>query len=190
MIGYISGILKDKKPPIILIEVHGLGYEVLCSMNTIYALPDVGAAVSLLTQFIVREDAQLLYGFNTSIERDIFRILIKVSGVGPKLALCVLSGMTPDNFIHAVNQQDSARLTKVPGIGKKTAERLIVEIKDKLGSLGAGSLQHASSDENDAVSALVSLGYKAKEAAEYVRKVYVDGYDSQRLIKLALQEVH
>ena len=189
MIGYIAGTLKDKKAPMVLIDVHGVGYELLCSMTTIYALPEVSSAVNLLTHFVVREDAQLLYGFNTNLERDLFRLLIKVNGVGPKMALAVLSGMTPDNFIATVNQQDSARLTKVPGIGKKTAERLIVEIKDKINTFDCNPLGQQSSDEDDAISALVALGYKAKEASESVRKIYVEGYDSQRLIKLALQEV-
>jgi len=190
MIGYVDGILKDKKPPVVVVDVQGIGYEILCSMTTIYALPLENSPVKLLTHFVVREDAQLLYGFNTILERELFRVLIKVNGVGPKLALSVLSGMSPENFLAAVNQQDSTRLTKVPGIGQKTAERLIIEIKDKINMLSGNFGATHSNEEDDAVSALIALGYKAKEAAEYVRKVYVDGYDSQRLIKLALQEVH
>jgi Holliday junction DNA helicase RuvA len=188
MIGYIEGILKDKKPPMALVDVQGIGYELLCSMTTIYALPETNSPVKLLTHFVVREDAQLLYGFNSILERELFRVLIKVNGVGPKLALAVLSGMTPENFIATVNQQDLLRLTKVPGIGKKTAERLIVEIKDKLTSFDCNLTSTSSSAEDDAISALIALGYKAKEAADYVRRVYVNGYDSQRLIKLALSE--
>jgi Holliday junction DNA helicase RuvA len=134
MIGKLTGILSDKNPPEVVIDCHGVGYEVNVPMSTFYNLPGLGEKVSLLTHFVVREDAQILYGFSNAVERDAFRQLIKISGVGPRTALGVLSGMSVSDLAHAVTTQEAGRLVKVPGIGKKTAERLLLELKGKLGS--------------------------------------------------------
>jgi Holliday junction DNA helicase RuvA len=173
--------LLEKHPPQLLVEVGGVGYELEASMNTFYRLPERGRQVVLYTHFVVREDAQLLYGFADRGERSLFRALIKVNGVGPKLALTILSGIDADSFVRAVHQGDTASLVRLPGIGKKTAERLIVEMKDKLKELqvsGAGEFQLSAPGEqvpvagSDAVfeaeSALVALGYKPAEAAKAV----------------------
>ncbi len=164
MIGKLSGVLGDKNPPQVLVECNGVGYEVQVPMSTYYNLPARGAAVSLLTHFVVREDAQLLYGFETPTEREAFRQLIRISGVGPRTALAVLSGMSVAELAQAVTLQESGRLIKVPGIGKKTAERLLLELKGKLGAeLGAAS-SVANNDQGDILQALVALGYSDKEA--------------------------
>lgn len=181
MIGRLRGELLEKHPPQLLVEVGGVGYELEASMNTFYRLPERGKQVVLYTHFVVREDAQLLYGFADRGERSLFRALIKVNGVGPKLALTILSGIDADSFVRAVHQGDTASLVRLPGIGKKTAERLIVEMKDKLKELqvsGAGEFQLSAPGEqvpvagSDAVfeaeSALVALGYKPAEAAKAV----------------------
>ena len=166
MISRLTGVLADKAPPSVLVDVGGVGYEVQVPMSTFYNLPDTGAKVTLLTQFIVREDAQLLYGFLTGAERESFRELVKISGVGPRIALGALSGLTANELAQAVASQDTARLTKVPGIGKKTAERLLLELKGKLAPVlnvpaaGAGGGEsHA-----DILQALMALGYSDKEA--------------------------
>ena len=159
MIGRIRGTLLEKNPPEILVDVHGVGYEINVPMSTFYNLPDVGQEVTLLTHFIVREDAQLLYGFGTAKERAAFRQLIKISGIGPRIALAVLSGMTVDALAQAVSKQESALLTRVPGIGKKTAERLVLELKGKISAdLDGVSLAAAPGDNRaDVVAALVAL---------------------------------
>ena len=165
MIGRLSGRLAEKNPPQIMIDVGGVGYEVDVPMSTFYNLPAIGERVSLLTQFIVREDAQLLYGFATAPERQAFRELIKISGVGPRTALSILSGLGVQDLAQAVSLQESGRLVKVPGIGKKTAERLLLELKGKLGA-DIGVRPHASSDNQaDILQALLALGYNDKEAA-------------------------
>ena len=165
MIGKLTGTLGDKNPPQVLVECHGVGYEVQVPMSTFYNLPGKGEPVSLLTHFVVREDAQVLYGFETAAEREAFRQLIKISGVGPRTALSVLSGMSVAELAQAVTLQQAARLIKVPGIGKKTAERLLLELKGKLGA----DIGHPASVPNDAqadiLQALVALGYSDKEAA-------------------------
>lgn len=193
MIGQIRGILVDKKPPFLIVDVHGVGYEIQASMNTIYALPVLGAEVFLYTHFVVREDAQLLYGFHTEKERVLFRELIKISGVGPKLALAILSGMDVVNFMQSIADRDSGRLVKIPGVGKKTAERLIIEMQDKLGAFSAVLLTKAGSTEGlaqqDAISALVALGYKPHDAHATIRKVFVEDVDSEHLIRLALKDM-
>ena len=175
MIGKLSGILGDKNPPQVLVECNGVGYEVQVPMSTYYNLPARGAPVSLLTHFVVREDAQLLYGFETPAEREAFRQLIRISGVGPRTALAVLSGMGVAELAQAVTLQESGRLIKVPGIGKKTAERLLLELKGKLGAdLGAPAAQ-ASNDAGDAgpdiLKALQALGYSDKEALFAIKQV-------------------
>ena len=165
MIGKLTGTLLEKNPPEVLLDCHGVGYEVNVPMSTFYNLPATGEKVSLLTHFVVREDAQILFGFGTASERATFRLLIKISGVGPRMALGILSGLSADELARAVSDQDAGRLTKVPGIGKKTAERLLLELKGKLGAdlvtTGSASHDHA----NDILQALVALGYSDKEAA-------------------------
>lgn len=176
MIGRLSGLLLEKSPPAVLLDVNGVGYEVDVPMSSFYELPEVGARVVLLTEFIVREDAQLLYGFLTAAERDTFRQLIRISGVGPRTALAVLSGMSVADLTQAVALQESARLVKVPGIGKKTAERLLLELKGKLAPVlpsVAGSA--ATSDSGaDIVRALLALGYSEREAAAAIRALPAD----------------
>ena len=174
MIGKLTGILGDKNPPEVLVDCHGVGYEVQVPMSTFYNLPAQGEKVSLLTHFVVREDAQILFGFGTALERSVFRQLIKVSGVGPRMALGVLSGMAVDDLVQAVSAQDAARLVKVPGIGKKTAERLLLELKGKLGTdMGARPLV-ASDAHADVFEALVALGHTEKEAAAALKTLPPD----------------
>lgn len=165
MIGKLTGIVSDKNPPQVLIECSGVGYEVLVPMSTFYNLPATGEKTSVLTHFVVREDAQLLYGFATVQERGAFRELIKVSGVGPRMALAVLSGMSVTELVQAVAQQEAGRLIKVPGIGKKTAERLLLELKGKLAPDIAASMPLMNDCHNDIMQALLALGYSDKEAA-------------------------
>lgn len=166
MIGKLTGTLLEKNPPEVLLDCHGVGYEVLVPMSTFYNLPALGERVSLLTQFIVREDAQLLYGFASGEERAAFRQLIKVAGVGPRTALAVLSGMGVQDLAQAVTLQEAGRLVKVPGIGKKTAERLLLELKGKLGAELSGTAALARNDaQGDILQALLALGYSDKEAA-------------------------
>lgn len=189
MIGKLTGNLIEKNPPEVLLDVHGVGYEVQVPMSTFYNLPGLGEKVSLLTHFIVREDAQLLYGFATPQERQTFRELIKVSGVGPRTALSVLSGMGADDLAQAVALQEAGRLVKVPGIGKKTAERLLLELKGKLGDAlpGTGATaQIASGARGDILQALVALGYSDKDAALALKKLPADVGVSEG-IKLALK---
>jgi Holliday junction DNA helicase RuvA len=166
MIGRLTGTLSDKNPPQVLVDCNGVGYEVDVPMSTFYNLPGLGDRVTLLTHFVVREDAQILYGFGTPSERAAFRELIKISGVGPRTALAVLSGMSVGDIAQAVTAQDASRLVKVPGIGKKTAERLLLELKGKIGAdLGlAGGATPVNGDQADILQALVALGYSEKEA--------------------------
>lgn len=189
MIGKLTGTLLEKNPPQILIDCHGVGYEVDVPMSTFYNLPNVGEAVALLTHFVVREDAQILYGFVTATEREAFRQLIKVTGVGPRMALGLLSGLTVAELAHAVTAQEVARLVKVPGVGKKTAERLLLELKGKLGadlgSLPAGAVA-ASDAHSDIQQALLALGYNDKEAAAALKALPPDVGVSEG-IKLALR---
>jgi Holliday junction DNA helicase RuvA len=165
MIGKLTGTLSDKNPPQVLVDCHGVGYEVDVPMSTFYNLPGVGEKVALLTHFVVREDAQILYGFATASEREAFRQLIKISGVGPRTALAVLSGMSVGDIAQAVTAQDASRLVKVPGIGKKIAERLLLELKGKIGAdLGHTPGTLVSEAQADILQALVALGYSDKEA--------------------------
>lgn len=205
MIGRIAGVLLEKQAPELLIDVQGIGYEVLVSLTTFFDLPACGENVSLYTHFVVREDAQQLYGFAERRERELFRTLIKVNGVGPKMALTILSGMTTNDFVHSVQTNDTARLVKLPGVGKKTAERLIVEIRDRLAVFSEGvdggaegspafALSRSHSDTKaEAESALIALGYKPQEATRMVSAVAVDqGADTQtseELIRLALKSM-
>lgn len=200
MIGQIRGIIVQKQPPQLIIDVHGVGYEIDAPMGTFYQLPDIGKEVTLLTHFVVREDAQLLYGFYTQHERRLFRTLLKVNGVGPKMALTILSSATPDEFVRCVTNNDTASLTRLPGVGKKTAERLVVEMRDKLkewslptGGEGAvlarSEVQGRQQIFQDAVSALVSLGYKQQEANRVVTKIDDGQSISEELIRRALREM-
>jgi Holliday junction DNA helicase RuvA len=176
VIGRLSGTLLSKAPPTVLVDVHGVGYEVDVPMSTFYDLPHAGDKVVLLTHFVVREDAQLLYGFLTEGERTAFRALIRISGVGPRTALAVLSGMSVPDLAQAVTMQEAGRLVKVPGIGKKTAERLLLELKGKLGAelptaAGAAAVpDHAA----DILRALLSLGYSEREATVAARQLPPD----------------
>lgn len=191
MIGRIKGILIESAPPRIVIDVHGVGYEIDVPMSTFYNLPTHGQEVTLLTQMIVREDAQLLFGFLTSEEREAFRLLLKVSGIGARTALSILSGLSVTDLANAVAMQESALLTKVPGIGKKTAERLLLELKDKLtASLADDSIivNPAGSVVNDIINALVGLGYSEREARLAVKKL-PDNTSVSDGIRLALQSM-
>ena len=165
MIGRLTGQLAEKNPPEILIDCHGVGYEVLVPMSTFYNLPALGEKVSLLTHFVVREDAQLLYGFASATERAAFRQLIKITGIGPRMALSILSGMGVADLAQAVADQVPGRIIKVPGIGKKTAERLLLELKDKLGADIGIHASVSSGAQSDILQALVALGYSDKDAA-------------------------
>jgi Holliday junction DNA helicase RuvA len=183
----LTGTLLEKNPPEVLVDCHGVGYEVQVPMSTFYNLPAIGERVSLLTQFIVREDAQLLYGFGSVPERAAFRELIKISGVGPRTALAILSGMGVQDLAQAITLQEAGRLVKVPGIGKKTAERLLLELKGKLGADMGGAQAHATSEaQADILQALLALGYNDKEAAAALKALPGDVGVSEG-IKLALK---
>jgi holliday junction DNA helicase RuvA len=190
MIGRLSGQLAAKTPPQVLLDVGGVGYEVDVPMSTFFNLPAIGERVSLLTHFVVREDAQVLFGFLTTPEREAFRQLIKISGVGPRTALAVLSGLSVAELAQAVSAQDSGRLVKVPGIGKKTAERLLLELKGKLGpdlALPASAVQSEASA--DIVQALLALGYNEREAQAALKALPADVGVSEG-IKLALKALN
>jgi len=202
VIGRISGILATKQAPVLLVDVQGVGYELQVSLTTYFGLPDVGEPVTLVTHFVVREDAQQLYGFGDEVERQLFRSLIRISGVGPKMALAILSGMTADEFVQCVRNDDVASLVRLPGVGKKTAERLLVEMRGRLdgwATKGGLPVVSASSERptsrssviQEAESALVSLGYKPQEAARMVNAVLPDERDveSEQLIRLALRNM-
>lgn len=199
MIGRLRGIIIEKQPPKVLIDVGGVGYNVFMPMTCFYELPNNGQEVIVLTHLIVREDAQLLYGFNHEQERELFRELIKVNGVGPKLALAILSGMSAKQFIVAVEQGEIKTLVKLPGVGTKTAERLIVEMKDRVKRFGeelsdsmtiieTGNIRKSSNQiESEAVSALIALGYKPQEASRIISKVIKPEMDCETLIREALK---
>lgn len=196
MIGRLRGKLLEKNPPRLLIEVNGVGYEVDAPMYTFYRLPHLGEEVILFTHLVQREDAQLLFGFAQEQERSLFRSLIKVSAVGPKLALAILSGIEPDAFVECVQNNDTASLTRIPGIGKKTAERLIIEMRDRLQDwtiAGVSSPQLIDSTiskaANDAISALQALGYKPNEARQAISKIQKDHDSSEELIRHALRNM-
>lgn len=178
MIGKLTGTLLEKNPPQILLDCHGVGYEVDVPMSTFYLLPASGEKLSLLTHFVVREDAQILYGFATADERDAFRQLIKISGVGPRTALAVLSGLSVADLAQAVSSQEPGRLVKVPGIGKKTAERLLLELKGKVGAdlglPGAAAGATRSDAQTDIQQALMALGYSEKDAAAALKALPAD----------------
>jgi Holliday junction DNA helicase RuvA len=195
MIGHLRGRLAAKHPPQIVVDVGGVGYEVEAPMSTFYTLPAVGAEVSLHTHLVVREDAHVLFGFGTERERSLFRELIKVSGVGPRIALAILSGVTVDEFHRCVEAQDHASLVRVPGIGRKIAERLVIEMRDRLKILagpafvvGAGGTANvAGNPQSEAFSALVSLGYKPAEVTRLLQKVDPAVTSTEELIRHALR---
>lgn len=200
MIGRIRGVLVEKKPPEILVDVSGICYEVQVPMSTAYQLPEVGKELQLHTHFVVRDDAQLLYGFYEEKDKTLFRALIKVNGVGPKMALTILSGMDADEFVRTVQNNDVSAMVNMPGIGKKTAERLIVEMRDRLDdwSASSGSAVTArdssapSSISRDAETALMALGYKPQQASKAINQVLRDNpdiEDSEALIRLALKSM-
>lgn len=172
MIGRLTGQLMEKRPPTIMVEVHGVGYEVDVPMSTFFQLPATGSSVTLQTHLIVREDAHLLFGFGTDQERQVFRQLLKISGVGARTALSVLSGMSVSELYEAVAAHDGARLTRVPGIGKKTAERLLLELRDKLNAyVGTEAAGGDGRVRSDAMNALLALGYSDKEATHALGKI-------------------
>jgi Holliday junction DNA helicase RuvA len=186
MIGRLTGTIAEKSPPQLLIDVRGVGYEVAVPMSSFYNLPALGEQVTLLTHFVVREDAQVLFGFLTHEERATFRLLVKISGVGPRTALSILSGLSVDELARAVSLQESGRLIKVPGIGKKTAERLLLELKGKLADAVTTPASVASSAHSDILQALVALGYSDREAAAALKTLPAD-IDVSAGIKLALR---
>ena len=186
MIGKLTGTLAERNPPQVVIDCHGVGYEVDVPMSTFYNLPGLGESITLLTHFVVREDAQILFGFGTASERAAFRQLIKISGVGPRMALGLLSGLSVAELAQAVTLQEAGRLVKIPGIGKKTAERLLLELKGKLGA-DIGIKAHAANDaQADILQALLALGYNDKEAALALKALPKDVGVSEG-IKLALK---
>lgn len=201
MIGYLRGTLLEKQPPHVLLDVNGVGYELEVPMTTLFQLPNVGEPLVLHTHLVVREDAQLLYGFYSKRDRALFRELIRLNGVGPKLALALMSGLSVDELIQCVHAEDTARLMKVPGVGKKTADRLLVELKGRFenwdstplgGQAGmepvqASAVTQAQSAESDAVSALIGLGFKPAQASRAVSAVAEEGLSSEDLIRRALK---
>jgi len=206
VIGRLRGNLLEKQPPELLIEVSGIGYEVQMPMSCFYELPEIGTEAIIYIHYVVREDAQLLYGFNTKKERALFREVIKANGVGPKLGLAILSGMTASQFVQSVEREDISTLVKLPGVGKKTAERLVVEMKDRLKGWGAGDLFTPATDaapmddgsdlitspqsaQDEAVSALISLGYKPVQASKIVSQVAKPDMTSEALIRESLKSM-
>ena len=192
MIGRITGKLVAKQPPLLMIDVMGVAYELEAPMSTFYKLPSIGETVSLLTHLTVREDAHLLFGFAAAAEKELFRDLIKISGVGPKLALSILSGVNVEDFWGMVRAGDTARLTKIPGIGKKTAERLVIEMRDKAGaaeSAGVPGLAPGATAGplQEARAALMALGYKPAEIQRFTEAVYKDGMTTEQIIQEALK---
>jgi holliday junction DNA helicase RuvA len=194
MIGSVRGRITSKMPPQLMVDVGGLGYELEAPMSTFFHLPAVGQEVSLLTHLVVREDAHVLYAFATDGERKLFRSLIKVSGVGPKIALALLSGISVEAFSRCVVNEDITALTKVPGIGRKTAERLVIEMRDRLGDpaappAGAGGIPVAvgASPESEAYGALIALGYRAAEATRLLKAAGPGTHSTEELIRRALQ---
>lgn len=201
MIGRLKGIVADKQAPELLIDVNGVGYEVQLPLTSFYELPEEGQEAIVYTHFVVREDAQLLYGFSSKQERSLFRLLIKANGVGPKLGLTILSGLTAEQFVTCVEQDDVTTLVKLPGVGKKTAERLLIEMRDRIKALDVAPdfmpkmeiesplLSNKANEFDDAVSALMALGYSSQQANKAVKAVHQDGLDSESLIRNALKNM-
>lgn len=199
MIGWLQGVILEKSPPELLLNVNGVGYELQASITTFYHLPDVGSETIVYTHFIVREDAQLLFAFADKHERELFRSLIKVNGVGPKLALSILSSVAPDAFVQCIHANDTTSLVKVPGVGKKTAERLVIEMRDKLkdyqpvSPIDFNELATTELPGNqvfqDAINGLVALGYKPQEASRLASSIEVTPDSVEELIRQVLQRV-
>lgn len=201
MIGRLTGTLLEKQPPEILLDVQGVGYELLLPMTSFYGLPEIGQAATLFTHLVVREDAHLLFGFAQKTDRTLFRELIKTNGVGPKLALAILSAMSVEQFAYAIEREELSKLIKIPGVGKKTAERLLVELKGKFKGVKqsdffveSSSISHESrrvsqqqSCTDEAVAALVALGYKPTDAEKMVKRVTKPEFSSEQLIREALK---
>jgi Holliday junction DNA helicase RuvA len=197
MIGRLRGVVAGKQAPHLVLDVNGVGYELEAPLSTFFTLPEVGQKVTLLTHLIIRDDAHVLYGFGNETERTLFRNLLKVNGVGAKMALAILSGMSAEEFTRSVESEDVACLVRLPGIGRKTAERLIIEMRDRLAKLPGfsvtegptptGQLQPPAAAGSDAVAALVALGYKPQDASRMVKSVEQQGMDSEALIRAALQ---
>jgi len=199
MIGFLRGKIVAKTPPSLMLDVQGVGYEVEAPMTTFYDLPEIGEVVQLHTHLVIRDDAHILFGFSSVSDRLMFRTLIKVNGVGPKLALTILSGQSADEFHRCINDNDTATLVRLPGVGKKTAERLIIEMRDKLPTLTDPSYSDVSDDVNDtppvsrsrakqeAISALCALGYKPTEASKMVQNITQEDKSCEDIIRLALQ---
>jgi len=197
LIGFLRGKLAAKHPPVLLLDVGGVGYEVEAPMSTFYGLPGIGAEIMLHTHLVVREDAHILFGFGTERERSLFREVIKISGVGPRIALGILSGITVDEFHRCVEAQDAAALTRIPGIGRKTAERLIIEMRDRLKALAtgqsfevrgpAGAATTGPNPQAEAFSALVALGYKPVEVTRLLQKIDPAVTTTEDLIRHALR---
>jgi Holliday junction DNA helicase RuvA len=194
MIGSLIGLIKEKTPSAILLEVNGIGYEIAVPLSTSFQLPNVGESAYLLTHLVVREDQHSLYGFATDEERKLFRALIKISGVGAKLAITILSGTNVNGFIQSVVNEDIDALVHLPGIGKKTAERLIVEMKDKVSEITSDENSLSQNNENsavaEAINALVNLGYKTKDAKTILDKIESEGLTVEELIRQALKSLN
>jgi Holliday junction DNA helicase RuvA len=191
VISRLQGQLIEKQPPVLVVDIQGVGYEVEAPMSTFYKVT-LGGPVTLFVHQVVREDAHLLYGFATREERDMFRMLLKVNGVGPKMALAILSGMEADAFAACVRQNDVATLTRIPGVGKKTAERLVMELRDRVGDGSSGlptfgGVELPATPERDAITALIALGYKAAEAERAVGRIKLDNASAEDLIRQALK---
>src|SRR5580698_3337924 len=194
MIGFLKGRLALKQPPMLMIDVNGVGYELEAPMSTFYGLPAAGEPVALFTHLVVREDAHILYAFGTDGERRLFRGLLKVSGVGPKIALGILSGASVDDFLRTIEAEDVAMLTRIPGIGRKTAERVIIEMRDSVKKLsmpatGAGVAEPGAimSPQGEAFSALIALGYKPPEVARLLKSIDEPGLSTTEIIRRALK---
>ncbi len=192
MIGHLRGRLVRKAPPALIVDVNGVGYELEAPMSTFYRLPELGSEVELHTHLVVREDAQLLYGFATEDERRLFRDLLRVTGIGPKIGLALLSGIDVDTFMRCVEAEDAQALTRIPGIGRKTAERLLVEMRDRIRALGqlpaaAAKSATAAGARAEAFSALVALGYRPVEVNRLLQGVEQEGAGTEELIRRALQ---
>lgn len=197
MIGFLRGRLAAKQPPQLLVDVGGVGYELEAPMSTFYGLPAVGAEVSLFTHLVVREDAHILFAFANERERRLFRELLKVSNVGPKLALALLSGMNVESFIACIEAQDVDTLVRIPGVGRKTAERLVVEMRDRIkgfgqlpgvvSAVGGAQVEHASGPQGEAFAALISLGYKPPEVMRLLKSVDESAKTTEEIIRRALQ---
>ncbi len=198
MIGKILGLIEEKSTHHVLVNVHGLCYEIEVPISTAFSLPEIGSTVSLYTHFVVREDAQLLYGFLSKQDRDMFRVLIKVNGVGPKLGITILSGLDSSELARCVIHDEVSTLVKLPGIGKKTAERLLIELRDKVKNIAEGrdteqlamsEFSVATSIGSEAESALVALGYRPQDAAKAIKNVKADNQTLEDLIKAALKSM-